>query len=424
VDALYRTGAAGSLVSVASFAASIWAAARLVRLTTASSAGAATAALLLVLNPNLLYLQATPMTEPLLLALSMLATLWTCEWLRGDAPSDEPIPRKLSMTLFAAMWTRYEAWLIVAALLAATALIDWQRGLPSATLLRRGLALAAWPVLAVGIFLINSRITVGAWFVAGGFFVPDPFYEGHLWRSLVAVWWGTHELGGYGVASVAMLTAAAAAVQVLRRRAPGLALVPLALFAAAILPVYAFVEGHPFRIRYMVPTAAASALWCGIAVGLVSRAGRIPRFAPPAFGAALIALALLEAPPLGSGAALVQEAQWDLPRSRERQVVTACFAPRYRGEKILASMGSLAHYMQELSAAGLSIRDFVHEGNGVIWEFAMATGPAPHARWMLVEEQAEGGDVLAQRIRADPAFTAGLTRVCEAGGVALYERRQ
>jgi len=85
-------------------------------------------------------------------------------------------------------------------------------------------------------------------------------------------------------------------------------------------------------------------------------------------------------------------------------------------------MGSLAHYMQELSWDGFNLSDFIHEGNGAIWNAALESGPAPHAGWMLVEEQAEGGDVLAQRIRQDPAFAAGMMRVCEGGGVALYQR--
>ena len=42
--------------------------------------------------------------------------------------------------------------------------------------------------------MINSRITVGAWFVSGGFYVPDPNYEGRPLTSLIAVWWGTHQL--------------------------------------------------------------------------------------------------------------------------------------------------------------------------------------------------------------------------------------
>ena len=122
-------------------------------------------------------------------------------------------------------------------------------------------------------------------------------------------------------------------------------------------------------------------------------------------------------------APLLLEAQWDRGASIGRREVTACLAREYTGNKILASMGSLAHYMQELSNNGFAIADFINEGNGDIWNLALQTGPAPHAGWMLVEEVAEGGDVLAEHVRRDPAFTRGMTRVCEGGGVALYKRQ-
>ena len=60
----------------------------------------------------------------------------------------------------------------------------------------------------------------------------------------------------------------------------------------------------------------------------------------------------------------------------------------------MASMGSLGHYMQELSRRGFALRDFLHEGNGDIW-LAALDGPRPFAGWMLIEEKAEGGDMLA-----------------------------
>jgi hypothetical protein len=41
---------------------------------------------------------------------------------------------------------------------------------------------------------------------------------------------------------------------------------------------------------------------------------------------------------------------------------------------------------------------------------------------MLVEEESEGGDVVAARIRRDASFTRGMSRSCEGGGVALYRR--
>src|SRR4029079_8393152 len=56
IDLFYRTGIFASLVSMLSFAVTVWAAARLVLAITESSVGAATTAALLMLNPNLLYL--------------------------------------------------------------------------------------------------------------------------------------------------------------------------------------------------------------------------------------------------------------------------------------------------------------------------------------------------------------------------------
>jgi hypothetical protein len=165
----------------------------------------------------------------------------------------------------------------------------------------------------------------------------------------------------------------------------------------------------------MVPLVAAVALLNGIAAGL-SRRGA------PLMAAALVAAAVIESPPWDRTAPMLAEAQWDLPARAGRRTVTACLAQQYDGGRILASMGSLAHYMQELSGSGFYIADFIHEGNGEIWNLALTTGPAPHAGWMLVEEQAEGGDVLARRMRGDARFATGMTRVCEGGGVALYKR--
>ena len=285
---------------------------------------------------------------------------------------------------------------------------------------RRFVRLAVWPALAVVIFLIDSRITVGSWFVTGGFYVPDPTYQSKAIRSLISIWWGTHRLSGYVIESIALVSGLVCVVRALLRRADAALLVPVSVLATAALPFYAFYEGHPYRIRYMLPMVAACALVAGIGVGLTAARGRM---AAAVLAVALVASVLVESRPFSPGdAPMVIEAQWDLPASHERERVTACLARDYHGEKVMASMGSLAHYMQELSRAGFDISDFLNEGNGVLWTLAMRTGPAPHAGWMLVEEEAEGGDVLAQRIRDDASFARGMTRVCSGGGVALYRR--
>jgi hypothetical protein len=415
IDFFYRTGIFASAVSIACFATTAWAAATLIRRTTNSVVAMATAVAILALNPNLLYLYATPMTEPLLIAISLLLVLWLDEWLQDGAPNR--IPPRLDAVLFAAAWTRYESWLVLASAFILTGIVLWRQGNPVSHLLQRLLRLAAWPALAVFLFLLNSRATVGSWFVSSGFYVSDPTYAGLVAKSALAVWWGTHQLSGYVIEIVAL---AAAAVVVLRGAS---SLVTLSLFSTAALPFYAFVEGHPFRIRYMIPLVAACALFAGLAVGHVERSRRAGRRAAFVLAALLVGSAIIESPPWSaSRAPAIAEAQWDVPFSAGRQAVTRCLAPAYRGEKVLASMGSLAHYMQELSSNGFALADFIHEGNGTVWNVALATGAAPHAGWMLVEERAEGGDVLAQRIQADPSFARGMTRICEGGGVALYRR--
>jgi hypothetical protein len=413
VDVLYRTGAFASLVSIVCFGVMAYAAARLVLAATGSPLGALVATTLLALNPNLLYLQATPMTEPLLLAPLFLALLWLYEWVPLN---QDRVPARLAAAMVAAMLTRYEAWPVVGAAVAAAMCASVRLGAPVSAAMRRGLRLATWPVAAVLLVLVNSRITVGEWFVSGGFFEPDPGYQGRALRSLIAVWWGTHQLSTRATEAMAAAVAVLFVARPLARRADAALVVPVAIFAAGILPALAFYEGHPFRIRYMVPIVAACALFCGFAVGVLRQYPAI------ILAGVLIGTTLIQSPPWRRDAPMILEAQWDRTPSDGRRHVTMCLAASYGGEKILASMGSLAHYMQDLSRVGLDLADFIHEGNGIIWDRAMETGPAAHAGWMLVEEQSEGGDVLAQRIRRDSSFALGMQRVCDGGGVALYRR--
>ena len=105
-----------------------------------------------------------------------------------------------------------------------------------------------------------------------------------------------------------------------------------------------------------------------------------------------------------------------------RRAVTAYLAQHWDGQPILMSMGSLGHYMHDLSLAGFGVRDFLHEGNGEIWKYAVAH-PQPVAEWIAIEERAEGGDALNWQAKHDPNFLRGYVRVAEGGGVALYRRK-
>jgi len=416
VDLFYRSGASAVAISIAGFAIASGSIATIVLTLTNSAAAALAATAVFALNPNVLYLQSTPLTEPLLVALTTLGVMMLMAWCRtpGPTPGSAPATMSTGLVLALACLTRYEAWPVTACALAAAVWARWRRGEPVASALRAAAAIARYPAVAIAGFAIFSRVVIGDWFLSRDFFVPENKALNDPAMAAAELWWGVRAMSGgllvvIGAGGLAGLIGLGLFD---RRRAD--ALVAASLVATAVIPWIAFYEGHPFRIRYMVPLIAIEAIGAGLLAGLIKRAA-LPG------SIVLLAVAAYELRPLDAAAPMVAEAQWDRPNEPVRAQVTACIGRPGSGQKIMASMGSLGHYMQEASHAGFAIRDFLHEGNGDLW-LAALENPFPYAEWILIEEKAEGGDMLARRAREQPTFLDGYSRVCEGAGLALYVR--
>jgi hypothetical protein len=346
-----------------------------------------------------------------------LLMAWT--GVRPVSHRDEPLRRLPSAAIVG--WTfalaclvRYEAWPVTACALFAAVWARRQGGEPWEAATRAVSRIAWYPLAAILGFVVFSRVVIGEWFVASGFFVPENPALGHPLLAISQIAWGVRALSGLAllwIAGVGLVVLTIAGL-VDKRRAGNL--IALSLLATAAVSWYAFFKGHPFRIRYMVPLVMAEAVGAGMAAGMWKR-GR------PVAALLVLALAAFELRPLDQNAPMVVEAQWDRPNMAVRKHVTDCLAGSYGGEAIMASMGSVGHYMQELSLAGFNLRDFLHEGNGDIWLNAL-DNPVPYAGWILIEEKAEGGDMLAHIARARPAFLKGFSRICDGAGIALYRR--
>src|SRR5262252_6075858 len=70
IGTMFQNGASGVAIAIASFALAVAAVAVIVLRVTHSRMAAIVGALVLAANPNMLYLQSTPMTEPLLVGLT------------------------------------------------------------------------------------------------------------------------------------------------------------------------------------------------------------------------------------------------------------------------------------------------------------------------------------------------------------------
>ena len=110
-DFLWRTGLAGSIVSGMAFIVSALYIYKLVFLLTHEKSASLFAALAFVVNPNILYLQSTPMTELTLIVFFVLSTYYFILFLKDD--------RKIINLLFAAFFgfcaslSRYDGWALV-----------------------------------------------------------------------------------------------------------------------------------------------------------------------------------------------------------------------------------------------------------------------------------------------------------------------
>ncbi len=430
IDAFYRTGASAIAMSVVSFAVATSAIAWIVAMLTGSWLAAVAGALVFALNPNVLYLQATPMTEPLLMALLVTSIALLIAYCQ-QVVALEAQSLTSSATASVTDPTRSVRAHSQGRCLLSRASRDTKPGRspsprwrppagcsggkesrPAAPCARLARSPSTLPP-PLPRFTVFSRVVIGAWF-ASGFFIPENRAQGHPYDAVAQIAWGLRELSGSGVLVVAVAGGLVLAATSLLSKTSAARILPLALLGTAAVPWSAFMDGHPFRIRYVVPLIAVQAICAGIVAGSW-RKGRI------ALVTVLLVVTIYELRPLDQAAPMVAEAQWDRPNAAPRQVVTSCLRDGYRGESVMASMGSLGHYMQDLSRAGFSIRDFLHEGNGDIWLNALNT-PRPYVGWILIEEKAEGGDMLAALARERPGFLEGYSRVCEGAGLALYRR--
>ena len=410
VNPWYQSGASGIAISVVSLALATGALASLVLRLTGSLTGALTGAALITLNPNVLYLQSTPMTEPLLFGLTFLGIAATARWL-DDFPARTP--SAAGAALAASCLTRYEAWAISGAVIALAGALLLRRGHPTRAALRASASLALWPTIAIVVFTVNSRWVVGEWFVTGGFFVPENVAAignpAEAWRQIDL---GLRQLSGRALVWAGYAGAAAVIMVAIRSTARSSLALLLALAFAGCLPMAAYLQGHPFRIRYDLPLVAAAAALAAAGISVVHR--RIQ----PIVALLLLVLVLREATPLDRDAPLVQESQREAAAMAGRRAVTDYLRDHYDGTTIMMSMGSLGHYMHDLASIGFDIKDFLHEGNGKPWEFAML-GPAGRTGWIVIEQQAEGGDALAHAAQRD-RWLNGFEKVAEGGGVALF----
>jgi hypothetical protein len=162
-DRLWQTGLGASIPSMIAYIAGTLGVFRLVRELTSSMA-AWIAALIYALNPNLLYMQATAMTESLYLACFVWSAVYFAEFMRqarDDPDQAGKSLKKCGLMVSAAMLVRYDGWFLAAVIGAAVVIVLW-RLRPYAPPLRRGLRNFILLTGSTGaLFLLYNQVAFG-----------------------------------------------------------------------------------------------------------------------------------------------------------------------------------------------------------------------------------------------------------------------
>src|ERR1700694_5723308 len=153
-DWMWRTGLGASIPSMLAYVAGTLGIFRLLR-GYASRATAWLGALIYALNPNMIYMQATAMTEVLYMAFFVWAVVYFSEFVRSLILDAERARRSLersAVMLSAAMLVRYDGWFLAAAVGLAVVVAIWRSGRPVVRIRRAFIN-----------FLLLTGLTAGLW---------------------------------------------------------------------------------------------------------------------------------------------------------------------------------------------------------------------------------------------------------------------
>jgi hypothetical protein len=126
-DRLWQMGLGGSIPSMLAYIAGALGVFRLVH--SLSRPAAWIAALAYALNPNLIYMQATAMTEPLYLAFFIWSAVYFAEFVRTAHQEPNGARRSLekcALMVSAAMLVRYDGWFLAAVIAVAALVVLWR----------------------------------------------------------------------------------------------------------------------------------------------------------------------------------------------------------------------------------------------------------------------------------------------------------
>lgn len=438
-NTLWDTGLAGSFSSMPCYIIAVIYLFLSARRLTHNSPASFIGTLVFILNPNVLYLQTTPLTEPVLMATMTAACYYFLAWVQEDDPKQLIWA---AAAMFLAALARYDGWALFLACLVLIVPIGWLKGHRRAQIISN-----------MFLFGTLGGFSIALWFLWCGIIFNDPLYFQHgpfssqlQQASLV----DSHELETYHNLWQALRYYTITSIETLGPILFGLAILGLIIYigrrwrspdvfgaAAFLVPfpfyvvalytgqaaIFAPVAGPPgaslpfYNVRYGAEMVAPAALFLAIlassvlaAISSVRLFIRLP-LAHIVFGAAILVQTVLT---FQGGIITLQDGLYGVSCEPMSQI-TIYLAEHYNGGKILDDIRTFENF----SDANIDLKDVIYQASDPYWQRALED-PTSIVDW-IVEQP--GDDVSKAIDLNNPAFLALYTPVMQDRGVILLHRK-
>jgi cellulose synthase/poly-beta-1,6-N-acetylglucosamine synthase-like glycosyltransferase len=439
-DYLWHSGLAGSFVSMPCYviaAICVFLAAR--RLTQSSSASFI-GTLVIILNPNVLYLQSIPLSETVCLATSALTAYFFLCWVQ-DGKLQQLI--LVAVCAFFATLARYDGWALFVGVMFCVVVVGLMRRMSWQQIRAHLLVFGVLGGLGIALWLLWNKIIFGdpLYFQKGLYSseaqqsqqlaVGQLFSYHNIWQSFR--FYTIDSVQTIGVILFA-LAFVGIAWFVLKHKFTPVTLAAL-LFAIPfpfyILALYGgqaviWIPGanppdahiYMYNVRYGAQMVVPASLFVAL---LVERIGSIIKGRFLAIGRFVLLGVIIAQTVLitSQGIITVQDSQFNYACGPQKTIVKY-LEQHYNGGRILQDVYASQF---DVSDAGIDFRNVIYEGSGQYWQQALED-PTSQVDWIVIRPD-NPLDLVSQQLKKDPAFNATFhaqyTQVAsQTNGIYLY----
>lgn len=434
IDVFYYSGFAGSILSMLSYVATSVLLYKITLSLTNQKLAAIMSAVVFMANPNVLYMQSTPMTE-LLMFLCMAGMVYGVQrWIITD--HYKYLLAGATAGLFGTL-TRYESWVLLLAMALLVTFVAWKKGGPYVKI--EGIVLAFLSVGAIGIalwMLWNLLIFNNFLYFQIGDYAKPSLWVGEG-EAAVGDWWVSFMTYTYATLDnlwpvLTLLMVIGLGVMVMRERfalktLPTFSLLTLFPFFVVALeqgqrPLHvAQVTGDLYNVRFGLLMVLPAAIAIGYIVSLFRDQTPIKSIV---VGVVAVCVALFAAVSLltPNGIAVLREPTAASQKSYTSTTneVSAYLAANHTDGKIL--MESFGNDMVMFNAR-IALSNCIYEGSFRLWEPALRDPANNDIQWIVMRHAGQLQPDKVYRELYDKDALAAYDLAFKNDAYHIYERR-